>query len=101
MATDRYRDRPGPHGVREQDGARCAVTVLVVDSRGALTVPGADAPTGPDAVRVGVNREFLLDALGAAGPGQLVLELDGPIRPLAVRRPDDDRTFSILMPVRL
>jgi hypothetical protein len=28
-----------------------------------------------------------------------VLELDGPIRPLAVRVPDHDR-FSLLMPVR-
>ena len=32
---------------------------------------------------------------------QLVLELDGPIAPLAVRRPDDADTFSILMPIRL
>ena len=37
-----------------------------------------------------MNGEYLLDALDAAGRGQLVLELDGPIAPLAVRRPDDD-----------
>nr|WP_192772802.1 MerR family transcriptional regulator [Plantactinospora soyae] len=87
--------------VREDDGAPCAVSVLMVDAGNALTVSGADAPPDPDVVRVGVNREFLLDALDAAGPGQLVLELDGPIRPLAVRRLDDDRAFSILMPIRL
>jgi len=49
---------------------------------------------------VAVNREFLLQALDAGAAGQLVLELDGPIRPLAVRVPGDDSRFSILMPVR-
>jgi hypothetical protein len=44
-----------------------------------------------------VNREFLLEALDAGGAGQLVLELDGPIKPLAVRGAG---SFSILMPVR-
>jgi DNA polymerase III sliding clamp (beta) subunit (PCNA family) len=47
-----------------------------------------------------VNREFLLQALDAGASGQLVLELDGPIRPLAVRVPGDDSRMSILMPVR-
>ncbi|MER6596402.1 hypothetical protein ABT214_32040, partial [Micromonospora purpureochromogenes] len=31
----------------------------------------------------------------------LVLELDGPIAPLAIRRLDDEDAFSILMPIRL
>jgi len=87
--------------VREQDGTACEVSVLTVDARNTLTVSDADTPAETDVLRVGVNREFLLDALAAAGPGQLVLELDGPIRPLAVRRPGDDRAFSILMPIRL
>ncbi|MFY1687130.1 MerR family transcriptional regulator [Plantactinospora sp. WMMB782] len=89
--------------VRPDDGTRCAVSVLAVDAANRLTVSPADTPGLPDGpvVRVGVDREFLLDALDAAGPGQLVLELDGPIRPLALRRPDDDRAFSILMPVRI
>ncbi|AVT33625.1 MerR family transcriptional regulator [Plantactinospora sp. BC1] len=89
--------------VRPDDGTRCAVSVLAVDAADRLTVSAADAPPADPVVRVGVDREFLLDALDAAGPGQgqLVLELDGPIRPLAVRRPDDDRAFSILMPVRI
>ncbi|MEN3613461.1 MerR family transcriptional regulator [Plantactinospora sp. ZYX-F-223] len=89
--------------VRADDGARCAVSVLAVDDTNRLTVSPADTPTAPTdpVVRVGVDREFLLDALDAVGAGQLVLELDGPIRPLAVRRLDDDRAFSILMPVRI
>ena len=49
---------------------------------------------------IGVNREFLLEALDAGGRGQLVLDLDGPIKPLVIRLPDDDRTFSVLMPIR-
>ena len=52
------------------------------------------------AEHLAVNREFLLDALDAGAAGQLVLELDGPIRPLAVRVPGDGSRFSILMPVR-
>ncbi len=67
---------------------------------GADGAGGAGGPGGPDALRVAVNREYLLDALGS-GDGQLVLELDGPIAPLAVRRADDADAFSVLMPVRL
>ncbi|MFI6228787.1 MerR family transcriptional regulator [Micromonospora echinospora] len=85
---------------REHDGIRYEVTVLSVDDRGALDVVGEDVPAG-DELRIGVNREFLLDALDAADRGQLVLELDGPIAPLVVRRPDDELTYSLLMPIRL
>ncbi|MEV7265378.1 MerR family transcriptional regulator [Micromonospora aurantiaca] len=67
---------------------------------GAAGGAGAAGAGGPDALRVAVNREYLLDALGS-GDGQLVLELDGPIAPLAVRRADDAHAFSVLMPVRL
>ncbi|WBB82580.1 MerR family transcriptional regulator [Micromonospora sp. WMMD882] len=89
-----------PTVVREHDGVRYDVTVLSVDDAGTVEVVG-DAPVAGDALRVGINREFLLDALDAAGQAQLVLELDGPITPLIVRRPDDDRSFSLLMPIRL
>ncbi|WP_405726044.1 MerR family transcriptional regulator [Streptomyces sp. NBC_01537] len=51
-------------------------------------------------LRVAVNREFLLDALTAADGGQLVLELGGPIAPLAIRSPDREGTMSLLMPIR-
>ncbi|MGV9806504.1 DNA polymerase III subunit beta family protein [Micromonospora chersina] len=84
--------------LREYAGVDHEVVVLGLDDRGELRVVGPDAPDG---LRVGVNREYLLEALDAGGRGQLVLELDGPIAPLAVRRPDDEDVFSILMPVRL
>lgn len=60
------------------------------DGAGRLTVGGAG-----DGPRVGVNRDYLLDAL--TGSGQLVLGLDGPIAPLALRVPGGD--WSLLMPV--
>ena len=85
--------------VREHEGVRAEVTVLGLDERGGLRVLAGDEQA--DGVRIGVNREYLLDALDAGDRGQLVLELDGPIAPLAVRRPDDEHAFSILMPVRL
>jgi DNA polymerase III sliding clamp (beta) subunit (PCNA family) len=84
--------------VRGQDGVPCDISVLTLDGEGRLAV---DSSGADEQMQVAVNREFLLEALTAAGHGQLVLELDGPIRPLAVRLADDDRTFSILMPTRL
>ncbi|MEV6976181.1 MerR family transcriptional regulator [Kitasatospora sp. NPDC093806] len=85
----------GPHG------AACEVAVLTFDEDGRLALAAPDADGGPDALRVAVNRDFLLEALPAAGPEQLVLELGGPIAPLAIRTPAHPGTFSILMPVRL
>ena len=70
-------------------------------------------PTGPDGaeqtatvltlgpVEIGVNREFLLEALDVGDGGQLVLELDGPIAPLALRDPARPGDVSMLMPIRL
>ena len=52
-------------------------------------------------LEVGLDREFLLDALDAGGAGQLVLELDGPITPLAIRNPRRKDDISLLMPIRL
>ncbi|MFG2059203.1 MerR family transcriptional regulator [Micromonospora sp. NPDC048930] len=90
-----------PMLTREHQGVSHEVTVLGLDDRGGLRLVGPDEAADPEAVRVGVNREYLLDALDAGDRGQLVLELDGPIGPLALRRPDDADAFSILMPVRL
>ncbi|MFF1907185.1 MerR family transcriptional regulator [Kitasatospora sp. NPDC058218] len=84
----------GPHG------EACEVTVLTIDQDGRLTV-AADDDQAPGDIRVAVNRDFLLDALPVAGPGQLVLELTGPIAPLAIRTAGRDGTFSILMPIRV
>lgn len=88
--------RTGP--VREQDGASCELSVLAVSDDGSLTVAGEGA-TGDDLVAV--NRAFLLEALTAGARDRLVVESGAPTAPLAVRRPDDEHTFSLLMPVRL
>ena len=85
---------------REHDGAAYEVLILGPDPvEGVRLVPESEWAAGA-AAQVAVNREFLLQALDAGGAGQLVLELDGPIKPLAVRVPGDDSRFSILMPVR-
>jgi DNA polymerase III subunit beta len=76
---------------RERDGAEFEVAVLGSAPDGGITVD-------PDGDGVGVNREFLLEALDAGGEGQLLLSLDGPIAPLVVR---SSRSVSLLMPVRL
>jgi DNA-binding transcriptional MerR regulator len=93
----------GPTLVRRYEGTDVPVTVLGLDDRGGLRVLDRDAlaAANPDGMRIGVNGRYLLDALNAGDRGQLVLELDGPIAPLAVRRPDDEDAFSILMPIRL
>ncbi|MFJ1758099.1 MerR family transcriptional regulator [Kitasatospora sp. NPDC088134] len=66
-----------------------ALTATAADA-----LPGAEAPEG---LLVHVNRDFLLEAAG--GAEQLVLELGGPIAPLAIRFPSRADTFSLLMPV--
>jgi DNA-binding transcriptional MerR regulator len=87
-----------PGGWREQDGLAYEISVLGLDSTGALRVV-AEAEWAADAdAHVAVNREFLLQALDAGGAGQLLLELDGPIKPLVVR--GEAERFSLLMPVR-
>jgi DNA polymerase III subunit beta len=73
-----------------RDGADFVATVLGLTAAGELTTDGSG--------EIGVNREFLLEALDAGGPGQLELLLDGPPTPLVVRSP---RSTSLLMPVRL
>lgn len=76
-------------GTRRVAGAE--VTVLAVDAAGRLVV-------GAGHEGVGVNAEFLLEAVDAGGAGPLRLELDGPLAPVALRSAD---AFSLLMPVRL
>lgn len=88
--------RTGP--VREQDGTADDLTVLAVADDGSVTVAG-DGAAGDGLIAV--NRAFLLDALTAGARDRLVLESGAPTAPLAVRRPDDESTFSLLMPVRL
>lgn len=85
---------------RVHEGVAYEVSVLQVGPAGSLRVAAESEWTADAEAQVAVNREFLLQALDAGGAGQLVLELDGPIKPLAVRVPGDDSRFSILMPVR-
>ena len=82
---------------REQDGVDCQVAVLTVEQDGGLSLSAEE----PGVLQVGVDREFLLQALDSRGAGQLVLELDGPITPLAIRDPQRPGTVSLLMPTRI
>jgi DNA-binding transcriptional MerR regulator len=82
----------------EEDGTEHEVSVLTLGADGGLSAtPGASEGV----LEMGLNREFLLQALDAGGEGQLVLELDGPIAPLAIRVPDRAGDVSMLMPVRM
>lgn len=84
--------------VRKQDGAPYGLSVLRVADDGTVTVC---EDGGDDRNHIAVNREFLLHALAAGARDELVLESGAPTAPLVVRRPDDEHTFSLLMPVRL
>ncbi|MFJ8543655.1 MerR family transcriptional regulator [Streptomyces sp. NPDC093586] len=88
----------GPVRPGETDGVPHDLSVLRVADDGTVTVCG-DGDDAPD--RVAVNRAFLLDALAAGARDRLVLEFGAPTAPLALRRTDDEDTFSLLMPVRL
>ena len=81
--------------VRDNDGATYDVSRLSVTGSGVHVGVNDER----DAIVIGVNREFLLEALDAGD--QLLLGLDDPIAPLAIRNPDPDRAQSVLMPVRL
>jgi DNA-binding transcriptional MerR regulator len=99
-ATLRERIATAPAPAREHNGTPYEISVLGVDPAGGLRLAAEGEWAAEAGAHVAVNREFLLQALDAGGAGQLVLELDGPIKPLAVRVPGDDSRFSILMPVR-
>lgn len=88
--------RPGE--TRDQDGGPHDLSVLKVTPDGTVALCD-DGDDDPD--QVAVNRAFLLDALTAGNQDRLVLELGVPTAPMAIRRPDDEETFSLLMPVRL
>ncbi len=82
--------------VREEDSEH-EVSVLTIGPDGEPSFePGAAG-----VLQLGLNREFLLEALDAGVGEQLVLELDGPIAPLALRDPERAGDVSMLMPIRL
>ena len=82
--------------VREEDSEH-EVSVLTIGPDGEPSF----APDAAGVLQLGLNREFLLEALDAGVGGQLVLELDGPIAPLAIRDPERAGDVSMLMPIRL
>ncbi|GAB3005328.1 MerR family DNA-binding transcriptional regulator [Streptomyces pseudoechinosporeus] len=84
--------------VQKPDGESVDLSVLKVTADGTVTIceDGDD-----DQNHVAVNREFLLHALTAGARDQLIVEFGAPTAPIAIRRPDDEDTFSMLMPVRL
>jgi len=84
-------------GVQQEfEGVTFDVVILALDPAGQVRLANESEWAADEEAYVAVNREFLLQALDAGGAGQLILELDGPIKPLAVRAPEN---FSILMPV--
>ncbi|MFE5045154.1 MerR family transcriptional regulator [Streptomyces sp. NPDC056637] len=87
-----------PSETRKQDDEPHDLSVLRVTDDGTAIVCGDG---DDDQNNVAVNREFLLHALTAGARAELILELGAPTAPLAIRRPDDEDSFSILMPVRL
>jgi DNA polymerase III subunit beta len=90
----------GPATTREHEGRAYEIAVLGLDPAGSVRlVPESEWAADVEA-HVAVHREFFLQALEAGAAGQLVLELDGPIKPLAFRVPGDDSRLSILMPVK-
>jgi DNA polymerase III sliding clamp (beta) subunit (PCNA family) len=97
VADFREALQTGP--VRRDETGTHDLSVLRVTDDGTVVLC-ADGDAG-DPDRVAVNRDFLLDALTAGARDQLVLELTAPTAPIAIRRPDDESGFSILMPVRL
>jgi DNA polymerase III subunit beta len=84
--------------VRDGDGVDYQLSLLSVAPDG-VTVAADSADQ--DGLRLGVNREFLLEALAAGRGDQLTLGLDGPIGPLTIRNPESPDSYSLLMPVRL
>ncbi|WP_328551666.1 DNA polymerase III subunit beta family protein [Streptomyces sp. NBC_00358] len=83
---------------RGQDDTAPDLTMLGVTADGTVVI-GEDGDD--DADQVAVNREFLLHALAAGARDRLILEIGAPTVPIAIRRPDDEDTFSMLMSVRL
>jgi DNA-binding transcriptional MerR regulator len=94
VAAFREALQTGP--VRSGEGGD--LSLLRPEDSGTVTVcPDGDE----DPNRVAVNRRYLLDALDAQARDRLVLEFGTPTSPMAIRRPGDEGTFSVLMPVRL
>ncbi|HLS25986.1 MAG TPA: MerR family transcriptional regulator [Beutenbergiaceae bacterium] len=71
---------------------------LGVRADGALTLSAESNKTGEHDVVL--NAQFLTEAVQTATPGQLQLDLAGPIGPLAIRNAEAIDSFAIIMPIR-
>jgi DNA-binding transcriptional MerR regulator len=77
-----------------------AVAVLSVGSDDSVGVETGGPVAGT--ARIGVNPQFLSQALAAAGSRRIMLELREPAAPMVLRPADGaPGTYSLLMPVRL
>ncbi|MFE9427130.1 MerR family transcriptional regulator [Kitasatospora sp. NPDC006697] len=96
-----------PYTPEDPDGGEAAevvLTVLAVGRAGGLSVVegGPEALAEQEELRIAVNRGYLLEALAAGPTGQLALELDTGLSPLAIRSATGGAgSFSVLMPVRV
>ena len=80
---------------RDNDGVAFQISRLSVTT----SIAELGASEDPEAMLIGVNREFLLEALEAGD--QITLGLDDPTAPLPIRNPERAVALSILPPVRL
>jgi DNA-binding transcriptional MerR regulator len=77
-----------------------AVAVLSVGADNSVGVESGAPAAG--AARIGVNPQFLSQALAAAGSRRITLEMRAPAEPIILRPADGAAdTYSLLMPVRL
>ena len=86
--------------LREALAGAGAVAVLSVGADDSVGVETGAPVAG--AARIGVNPQFLSQALAAAGSRRITLEMRAPAEPIILRPADGaDDTYSLLMPVRL
>lgn len=76
-----------------------SVAVLSVGTDGTVGVETGAPVAG--AARIGVNPQFLSQALAAAGDRRLMLEVREPAQPMVLRPVHGGSMYSLLMPVRL
>ena len=82
---------------RERNGVHYESCMFRVSGDGLVWLAPQDDTQGA----IGVNRDFLLEAIDALHGQQLLLRLNSPTAPLALSSPDRPGALSILMPVHL
>ncbi|MGY1752771.1 DNA polymerase III subunit beta family protein [Blastococcus sp. SYSU D01042] len=96
--------RTGSASLLDVDAAAFRVELASAPTRTVPTGPDGGEETATvltlDGVELGVNREFLLEAL-PGDAGQLELGLDGPLAPLVIRDPRRPGEVRMVMPIRL